>query len=388
MAELRAELPDRAARMALSCVVDAGDPALAALVAEVGAAEAWARVCESALGEPAARRASSVDHRQVAVLSRHYKVRFVVPGDEEWPSGLDDLRFVSPVQRKAGVPIGLWLRGPGHLGELSARSIAIVGSRAATPYGTETASTIAGDVTERGLTVVSGGAYGIDTAAHQGALGSQGMLNSRGSTIAVLANGVDIAYPKGNAPLLGTIARDHLIVSELPPGQSPSRVRFLARNRIIAAMSQGTVVVEAAHRSGARNTATWAVDCGRQLMAVPGPVYSALSAGPHQLVREGKATLVTSGSDVLELVSAMGSFLVAEPRGEERPTDDLDERRLSVFESLPSRSFATVEDIARRAGLAVPLTLAELGALERDGMIEGDDRGWRMSRPSSGLRAV
>jgi len=207
-------------------------------------------------------------------------------------------------------------------------------------------------------------------------------------TIAVLANGVDIAYPKGNAPLLGAIARDHLIVSELPPGESPTRVRFLARNRIIAAMSQGTVVVEAAHRSGARNTATWAVDCGRQLMAVPGPVYSALSAGPHQLVREGKATLVTSGSDVLELVSAIGSFLVAEPRGEERRTDGLDERRLSVFESLPSRSFATVEDVARRAGLAVPLALAELGALERDGMVEGDDRGWRMSRPSNGLRAV
>lgn len=388
MSELSAKLPDRAARMALSCVVDAGDPTLAALVAEAGAPEAWARVCESALGEPAARRAASIDHRQVAVLSRHYKVRFVVPGDEEWPSGLDDLRFVSPVQRKAGVPIGLWLRGPGHLGELSTHSIAVVGSRAATPYGVETASHIAGEVADSGLTVVSGGAYGIDTAAHQGALSSSGATGSPGVTIAVLANGVDIAYPKGNAPLLGAIARDHLIVSELPPGESPSRVRFLARNRIIAAMSQGTVVVEAAHRSGARNTATWAVDCGRQLMAVPGPVYSALSAGPHQLVREGKATLVTSGSDVLELVSEMGSFLLTEPRGEQRRTDGLDERRLSVFESLPSRSFATVEDVARRAGLAVPLALAELGALERDGMVEGDDRGWRMSRPSSGLRAV
>ncbi len=381
-AEQRPELSDRAARMALSCVVEAGDPTVAALVAEAGAPEAWARVCESALGEPVAQRAASVDHRQVAVLSRHYKVRFVVPGDEEWPTGLDDLRFVSPVQRKAGVPIGLWLRGPGHLGELSARSLAVVGSRAATPYGVETATQIAGDVADQGLAVVSGGAYGIDTAAHQGALGGSG------ATIAVLANGVDVAYPKGNAPLLGAIARDHLVVSELPPGESPSRVRFLARNRIIAAMSQGTVVVEAAYRSGARNTATWAVDCGRQLMAVPGPVYSALSAGPHQLVREGKATLVTSGSDVLELVSAMGSGLVTEPRGEDRRTDGMDERRLSVFEALPSRSFCAVEDIARRAGLAVQATLAELAALERSGMVEGDDRGWRTSRPTNGLRVV
>ncbi len=374
MTELGTELSDRAARLALSCVVDAGDPGLAAMVGEVGASETWARIGESALGEPVARRAAEIDHRQIAVLSRHYRVRVVVPGDEEWPTGLDDLRFVSPVQRRGGVPIGLWLRGPGHLAELSTRAVAIVGSRAATPYGIEAATNIATDLAQSGLTVVSGGAYGIDTAAHQGA------LSAEGTTIAVLANGVDIAYPKGNAPLLGAIAQDHLIVSELPPGESPSRVRFLARNRIIAAMSHGTVVVEAAYRSGARNTATWAVDCGRQLMAVPGPVYSALSAGPHQLVRDGKASLITSGAEVLELVSAMGSGLTTTPRGAERATDGLDERRLSVFEALPSRSFATVEDVAHRAGLAVPITLAELGALEHDGLVDGDDRGWRVSR--------
>ena len=141
MVELRAELPDRAARMALSCVVDAGDPTLAALVAEAGACRGMgAGVLSRRWGNQLLAARHRVDHRQIAVLSRHYKVRFVVPGDEEWPSGLDDLRFVSPVQRKAGVPIGLWLRGPGHLGELSARSIAVVGSRAATPYGVETAS--------------------------------------------------------------------------------------------------------------------------------------------------------------------------------------------------------------------------------------------------------
>jgi DNA processing protein len=375
-----AELSDRAARMALSSVVDAGDPALAALVAELGAAGAWARIGECALGETVARRAAEVDHRQIAVLARHYKVRFVVPGDEEWPTGIDDLRFIAPIQRRGGIPIGLWLRGPGHLGELAQRAVAVVGSRAASPYGTQTANDLAAELAARSVTVISGGAYGIDTAAHNGA------LSVGGRTVVVLANGVDIAYPKGNALLFRAIARDHLIVSELPPGESPTRVRFLARNRIIAAMGQGTVVVEAASRSGARNTASWSVDCGRQLMAVPGPVYSAMSAGPHQMVRAGQANLVTCGADVLELISAMGSCLTTVPRGAGRETDALDERGLAVFEALPSRTYAGVEDVALRAGLSVVVTLAELAALERSGLAEGDERGWRTSRPSGERR--
>jgi DNA processing protein len=194
-----------------------------------------------------------------------------------------------------------------------------------------------------------------------------------------MANGADVVYPKGNAPLLDAIAHDHLIVSELPPGAAPSRVRFLARNRLIAAISTGTVVVEAAHRSGARNTASWAVDCGRQLMAVPGPVYSAVSAGPHQLVRDGTASLVTSGAEVLELVAPMGSALAPEPRGAQRATDLLDERRLAVCEALPARSYASVGYIARRAGVAGPTPLAVFRALEQAGLAEASDRGWRTS---------
>lgn len=373
------ELTDRAARLALSTVLDAGDPASAAMVAELGAVETWARVQRNALGEAMARRAAAVDHRQVALLARHYKIRFVVPGDEEWPAGLDDLRFVAPIQRRAGMPIGLWLRGPAHLGQLCERSVAIVGSRAATAYGTETATELAQDLAERGVAVVSGGAYGIDAAAHQGALGRDGV------TVAVLANGVDIPYPKGNAPLLNAIARDHVVVSELAPGETPSRVRFLARNRIIAAMSRGTIVVEAAQRSGARNTASWTVDCGRPLMAVPGPVYSALSAGPHQLVRDGQASLVTSSSDVLELISGIGDFAATAPRGDERDTDGLNERALTVFEALPSRTRLAVGDVATRAGLDIAATLAELAGLERAGLAEGDDIGWRMSRTPAAM---
>ena len=374
--ELMAELTDRAARMALSSVVDAGDPSLATLIAEVGAVEAWARVEDSALGEPVARRAAQIDHHQIAVLARHYKIRFVVPGDEEWPPGLDDLRFIAAIQRRAGVPVGLWLRGPAHLGQLCERAVAIVGSRASTAYGTQTAADLATDLAGEGVTVVSGGAYGIDTAAHQGALAGEG------ATVAVLANGVDIAYPKGNAPLLNAVARDHLVVSELPPGDSPTRVRFLARNRIIAAMSQGSVVVEAAQRSGARNTANWTIACGRHLMAVPGPVYSAMSAGPHQMVRDGQASLVTSGAEVLELVSGMGEFLISVPHGDARDTDSLDERALTVFEALPARTPAAVDDVALKAGFSVSVTLAELAGLERAGLAEGDQRGWRTSPPA------
>ncbi len=367
--------------MALSAVVDAGDPALAALVADVGPIEAWELVRRNALGEPVGRRAAEIDHRQIAVLARHYRIRFVVPGDEEWPAGLDDLRFLAPIQRRAGVPVGLWLRGPGHLGQLCERAVSMVGSRAATAYGTQTATELAMDLAGRGTTVVSGGAYGIDTAAHRGALAGEG------ATVAVLANGVDVPYPKGNAPLLTGIARDHVIVSELPPGETPSRVRFLARNRIIAAMARGTVVVEAAERSGARNTASWTVDCGRPLMAVPGPVYSAMSSGPHQLVRSGQASLVTSAADVLELIAGIGECLTVQPRGSARATDDLDERQLAVFEALPSRSRAAVGDVALRAGLSVPVTLAELAGLERLGLAEGDEQGWRTSRATEARSA-
>ena len=216
-------------------------------------------------------------------------VRFVIPGDQEWPSGLDDLRHAAPIQRRSGEPFGLWLRGPGHLAQWMERSVAIVGSRAATAYGTGVATDLAADLVDRKVTVVSGGAFGIDTAAHRGALASGG------PTVCVVANGVDVAYPPANAALFDALARDQLLVSELPPGAHPTRVRFLARNRLIAAMSQGTIVVEAALRSGARNTASWATECGRPLMAVPGSVYSRASTAPHLMIRNAQAVLVTVG---------------------------------------------------------------------------------------------
>jgi DNA processing protein len=218
--------------------------------------------------------------------------------------------------------------------------------------------------------VVSGGAFGIDAAAHRGALAAGG------PSVGVLACGVDVAYPAANASIFDQMARDHLLVSELPPGAHPTRVRFLARNRLIAAMTQATIVVEAALRSGARNTAGWAAECGRPLMAVPGSVYSRASTAPHLMIRNGQAVLVTNAAEVMELISEAGQDTLLLARGPQRATDALSESQLAVFEVVPARRRASVGDIALAAGVSVPVCLAALAELEAAGLVEGDERGW------------
>lgn len=213
-------------------------------------------------------------------------LRLACPGDPEWPPQLADLGNSQPC--------ALWLRGTADLRFACQRSVAIVGSLASTAYGSYVAADIASVVAESGCAVVSGGAYGIDAAAHRGALAADG------ATIAVLACGVDVPYPAGHADLFDAITAHGLLVSEWPPGQLVSRLRFLGRNRIIAALATGTLVAEASSRSGACNTAGHARDLGRPLMAVPGPVTSGQSAGCHQLIREWHATLVTSPADVID----------------------------------------------------------------------------------------
>lgn len=363
-------LSERRARLALSCAMDGGDPAVADLVERLGGQGAWAKIIEGALGDQAARRAAGVELEEADRLAANAGARFVVPGDEEWPPGVEDLVHTEPIQRRGGRPVGLWLRGPGMLSEWLARSVAIVGSRASTAYGNGVAADLAADLVDLGVTVVSGGAFGIDAAAHQGALAAGGR------SIGVVANGVDVAYPLGNARLFEALGRDHLLVSELPPGAHPTRVRFLARNRLIAAMAQGTVVVEAALRSGARNTAGWALECQRPLMAVPGPVFSRASTAPHLMIRNGQATLVTSGDEVLEMVSEMGQGTLALLHGPSRRTDALSHAELTVFEAVPARRRASVGDVALAAGFSVPATLAALAHLEGAGLVEGDVRGW------------
>ncbi len=239
-----------------------------------------------------------------------------MPGDEEWPPGLDDLRDADPVQERGGVPIGLWVRGPLRLARLEG-SLAVVGARSATTYGTDLAADLAATVGQSGRAIVSGAAYGIDFAAHRGAVAVDA------PTVAVLACGADRVYPQKHQQLIEHLAAEGAVVSETVPGGAPMRVRFLSRNRIIAALSVGTVVVEAALRSGALNTANWATRLNRQLMGVPGPVTSAQSAGVHQVIRTGAATLVTSGEEALELLGAVGEHVLDLPRGKDRPRDGL-----------------------------------------------------------------
>jgi DNA processing protein len=361
---------DRRARMMLCCAMDGGDPAVAELVANLGAEGAWAKITEGALGEPAAERATRISIDVSERAGKADAMRFIVPGDEEWPQRLDDLRHAETIQRRGGEPLGLWLRGPGHLAHLMERSVAIVGSRASTAYGNGIATDLAADLVEQGVTVLSGGAFGIDVAAHRGALAAGG------PTVCVLANGVDVAYPPAHSTIFETLAKNQLLVSELPPGAHPTRVRFLARNRLIAAMSGGTVVVEAALRSGARNTASWALACGRPLMAVPGSVFSRASTATHLMIRNGQAVLVTSAAEVLELTSDMGQALLPLAHGQSRATDALTETQLAVFEAIPARRRASVGDIALAAGVSVPSCLGALTALEAFGLVEGDERGW------------
>jgi DNA processing protein len=364
---------DRRARMALSCIADAGDPVIASELARRGAVAVLRSIIAGDHGPALAERARRVDLTDFQAAISAGRFRFVVPGDREWPSGLDQLAGQEPIQRRGGTPYGLWLQGPGDLSVMTARSVAIVGSRAASTYGVNVAGLLGQDLAADDWTVVSGGAYGIDAAAHRGALGAPG------PTIAVLACGVDVRYPPSNTDLLDAIADDHLLVSELPPGSHPTRVRFLARNRLIAAMTLGTIIVEAAIRSGARNTANWASLCNRQLMAVPASIYSALAATPHLLIREGQATMITNAAEVMELLSATGDHLLPLQQGPRRPTDDMSELRLAVFEAVPRTRYRTAGEIALAADVSMPRCLAELSALSEAGLVRSGPSGWRLA---------
>uniref|UniRef100_UPI00404B66A9 DNA-processing protein DprA n=1 Tax=Candidatus Planktophila sp. TaxID=2175601 RepID=UPI00404B66A9 len=214
--------------------------------------------------------------------------KFLTPESPEWPTALNDLQ---------AIPIGLVVKG--DISSLSDRSLAIVGTRNPTPYGVRIAGDFAAGFIDREWSIVSGGAYGIDSAAHKGA------LIAEGRTIAVLAAGIDVAYPAGNARLFAEISENGALVSEVLPGAHAIPSRFLARNRIIAALSQATLVVEAAFRSGSLRTARDAAELMRPVMAIPGPISAPTSEGCHRLIGERAAEIVTSVSDAIELVSAL-----------------------------------------------------------------------------------
>ncbi|HEU5035807.1 MAG TPA: DNA-processing protein DprA [Nocardioides sp.] len=367
---------ERLARVALVAVSEPGDPRVADQVTTFGALEAHDRIMsgydvEGLQTDPDVRRAVT-DPAATLARAAELGVRFVVPGDAEWPVQLDDLAAAPPLQSRGGVPLGLWVRGPVRLDQL-AGSVAVVGSRSATTYGADVAADIATVVAETGRAVVSGAAFGIDQAGHRGALAGGG------TTVAVLACGADRVYPAAHRQLIEHLAIHGAVVSESLPGWSPTRPRFLSRNRLIAALSVGTVIVEAAIRSGALNTANWAERLNRHVLGVPGPVTSGPSQGVHQLIRSGAATLVTSGEDVLEAVGAAGEHLVPEPRGRERSRDRLTTRQQQVLEAVPAVRAAPDASIARTAGLALAEARGTLAALAEMGLVEQEAGGWRLA---------
>ncbi len=296
-----------------------------------------------------------------------FGMRLVCPGDEEWPTALDDL-----VGSDADC-FGLWVRGPMRLRDACRQAVAVVGTRAATEYGEHVAAELGFGLAERGWTVVSGLAYGVDAAAHRGALAASG------PTVAVLASGADIAYPKGNLGLYQRIVASGAVVSEHPPGAAPQRLRFLVRNRLIAALSAGTVVVEAAPRSGARSTARHAGELFRHVMAVPGPVTSALSAGCHQLLRDRPDTvLVTKVDEIIEQVGPMGAF-ADRVTGPVRRRDLLGPAVSRVLDAVPVVRPVEASRIARTAGMRLDAVIAALAALAAHDLVGQTAEGWSMT---------
>ena len=358
---------ERTARMAWSALAEPADPVAARLLATHGqAGAALAALADEARAtrETFARRWDALDLQGDLAATSACGARILIPGDDEWPAGLDVL---------AEPPYCLWVRGPLSLGPACERSVAIVGARASSAYGEHLATELGAGLAERGFTVVSGAAFGIDGAAHRGALAVDGR------TVAVLAGGVDRPYPQAHSALLDEIARSGAVVSEVPPGAAPLRQRFLLRNRLIATATRGTVVVEAGLRSGSRNTAGTADAHARIVMAVPGPVTSMTSAGCHEMIRSGMAVLVTDAAEVAEAVGDYGTDLAPPRRGPTTAEDRLDEPERRVRDALPSRTGSSVEILARDAGLAESAVRAALGRLELAGLAERDAWGWRLA---------
>lgn len=363
--------------MVLSRVGEPGDPRLTGLVAELGAEAVLTGLQEQSaageLKEDLVARLAGVDVDAELANAERRGIRLVTPDDEEWPPALADLAHAPTLHERGGVPIALWAKGPARLDQVAAPAVAVVGSRSATTYGADVAGEIGAVMAEAGHTVVSGAAFGIDQAAHRGALAA------RGSTVAVLACGVDRAYPSAHRQLLDYIADVGVVVSEAPPGCAPTRIRFLARNRLIAALAQGTVVVEAAIRSGALNTASWAAGLSRVLMGVPGPVTSAPSAGVHQLIRTRGALLVTNGREVLEAVAPAGSHTLGHAQEPARPRDLLTAEQRQVLDAVPVRHGVDAGRIAQTAGLAPIRVDAALAVLLRAGFVEHGAGRWRLA---------
>ncbi|MBC3190774.1 DNA-protecting protein DprA [Pseudonocardia sp. C8] len=303
--------------------------------------------------------------------------RLLVPEDPQWPCW-PFAAFATAKRADLAPPVALWARGPGDVSALADRSVTIVGSRAATRYGVHTAVEFASALARCGVTVFSGAAFGIDAAAHRGALAVGA------PTVAVLACGPDRAYPASHTGLIERIAATGLVLTEYPPGTLPGRLRFLVRNRLLAALGAGCLVVEAGARSGTRRTAGDSTALGRPVMAVPGPVTSGLSVGCHELVRSRQAELVGRPEDVLEIVGRLGLDLAVPPAGERRPTDGLGPHAQAVHDALPARAAWPPSRIAEASGVDPDAVRAALTELEARGLAEYHQGLWQRPARRSG----
>lgn len=318
------------------------------------------------------------DLEQIAALGG----RLITPEDEEWPglefeqsfgfatSGVSE--HLRTYRSDAVEPHALWVRGA-PLAPQVAQSVAIVGTRAQSRYGAEVTRELVAGLVAHQWTVVSGGALGIDTAAHQSA------LSHGGRTVMVAACGLDQSYPARNRRLFDQISEQGSVLSEYPPGMPPQRHRFLTRNRLVAALTKGTVIVEAAWRSGALNTLSWASALGRVAMAVPGPVTSANSLGCHERIRDGRAQLVTGADDVRQLLSAIGDLDVEqqyELRYPGTPVQQLSHNELRVFDCLEIDTVLEAEEVAAAAGLPLALVVHLLVDLSKRGLVRRSGTRW------------
>ncbi|UOE45355.1 DNA-processing protein DprA [Agromyces larvae] len=382
---------DAFARIVLGALAEPGDGVMGRAVAQVGAVAtahallarpdvaalaallpAEATVTPKTISDALARWMPRLDAeailRSLAQAAR-VGAALLVPGDPDWPIGVDDLGVHTP--------LALWVRGRTAAIASSAPAIALVGARAATGYGEHVAIEASAGLVDRGFTVVSGGAYGIDGMAHRSA------LRSAGSTVAFLAGGIDRFYPLGHDDLLSRIVQTGAVVSEVPCGSSPTKWRFLQRNRLIAAASAATVVIEAGHRSGSLNTANHASALGRPIGAVPGPVTSPVSAGCHRLLRERDAICVVNAAQMAELAGGTGAHgalrLFDDPAGAARggpPGPSAHPDAVRVLDALSPRSPRSVDDVARLAGVEPARVMGVLGILEIEGRAARRPNGW------------
>lgn len=343
----------------------------------LGLDDAWEHLLRGGpnVPEPLRERLRNTDASAFARRGIDAGGRIVVPGDPDWPGVLDDLGLLAPW--------ALWVRGNAPMTVFDARAVAIVGARACTSYGRDVASEFAHGIASAGTAVVSGGAYGIDAAAHRGALAAEGV------TVAVLSCGIDMAYPAEHTALLERITERGLIVTEAAPGSHPTKPSFLVRNRLIAALAYGTVVVEARLRSGSISTYAHARALHRLLMAVPGPVTAAESAGTNLLLQQD-AQLVTNAREVLGLVKPLGSVALEDPVAPSSEWDTLTREQQHVYECLPARRALRVDQLQGQAplflsGMALMAALAGLAA--RELVTELDDGTWRRARPLRGVAA-